>query len=400
MCSHLTTPPRLSSTRRGSVAALSLPLLFAIGVAIAAFIATPDADTGESIALYDARLNEPSPLATWPWPRARRDMPYPGVTHWLDHSSPDGTYLDLLDFDFTANPHLRWGIYDQDEDDARPFDNQVRGNAHGVGWVIQHLNARFRRRATGVETGSARAGRVIAACNGAFYGYGSSQTPPRDYNFHVAPVVIRGQAHYTRINRRWTFGVNYRAGRPVFKVFHMPTAAKMTHEFDFAAGGVQCLIRDGRPLHLQPYPRPGDKLLRAPVPSTPQDAGHIPGFDHMKTSRVSWAWTHDQRHLYLLVVTEPDNEMVSLLALQKHIPRAGGWMVSDVQRFWLAMHVWCAINSDGGAVAQMAYLRSDGNYEMVPPRSGSMAMRQTYTPTFTRAPQAGTVMYYYVSAND
>ncbi len=60
----------------------------------------------------------PSPLATWPWPQAAQDTPHPGVTHWLDRSSPDGTVLDFFDFDLRANPHLRFEIYDQDQDDA------------------------------------------------------------------------------------------------------------------------------------------------------------------------------------------------------------------------------------------------------------------------------------------
>src|SRR5437763_4034906 len=74
----------------------------------------------------------PSPLATWPWPRAARDTPDAGVTHWLDRSSQDGTVLDLLQFDFTANPRLRLELYDQDEDDPVPFDNSVDYWARGI----------------------------------------------------------------------------------------------------------------------------------------------------------------------------------------------------------------------------------------------------------------------------
>ena len=64
-----------------------------------------------------------SSLARWPWPQAVQDTPHPGVTHWLDTSSPDGTMLDFFDFDFGKNPHLRFEIYDQDEDDTHPFDD-------------------------------------------------------------------------------------------------------------------------------------------------------------------------------------------------------------------------------------------------------------------------------------
>src|SRR5436190_22039228 len=55
-----------------------------------------------------------SPQANWPWPHALQDRPHSGVTHWVDSSSPDGTILDLFDFDFSVNPSLRMEIYDQD----------------------------------------------------------------------------------------------------------------------------------------------------------------------------------------------------------------------------------------------------------------------------------------------
>ena len=86
----------------------------------------------------------PSPLAVWPWPRAAIDTPHPGVTHWLDTASPDGTMLDFFDFDLRKNPHLRFEIYDQDEDDARPFDDFADCWPRSVGWVTRHLNATHR----------------------------------------------------------------------------------------------------------------------------------------------------------------------------------------------------------------------------------------------------------------
>lgn len=83
----------------------------------------------------------PAALTTWPWPQAVQDTLGPGVTHWLDRSSPDGTALDLFQFDFAANPHLRLELYDQDEDDAKPGDNSVDYWPQGVGQATRHLNA-------------------------------------------------------------------------------------------------------------------------------------------------------------------------------------------------------------------------------------------------------------------
>src|SRR5437868_1322809 len=80
-----------------------------------------------------------SPLATWPWPHAVRDALHPGVTHWRDASSPDGTLLELFDFDFSVNSHLRLEIFDQDENDAVPFDNRAKFWNQGVGQIAHQL---------------------------------------------------------------------------------------------------------------------------------------------------------------------------------------------------------------------------------------------------------------------
>ncbi|NCO38527.1 MAG: hypothetical protein COZ06_02975 [Armatimonadetes bacterium CG_4_10_14_3_um_filter_66_18] len=328
-----------------------------------------------------AESDAPSALSQWPWANAGRDEPHRGVSHWRTRTG-DGTALDLLRFDFSVNPELRLELYDQDEDDATPFDNQVDFWSRGVGQVTRHLNRNGR-------------GRVIAAWNGLFF---SNEPGERDRRWarHVAPVVLNGKAHYNVGNHRWTFGVQYRDGKPAFKTLHLPDKGTLEREFAFGAGGAQCLIREGAPLQLQPPPRPGDKPLPRPVPSTPREAGHIPDVDHIRTSRTSMGWSRDQQQFYLLIVKEPDSEVGSALALRGRIPVVGGWTVADLQRFWLSMRVWGAVNIDGGDVTQTVYLREDGGYEMVPPRWATPEPRLTFSPEFRKAPGGGTLMYFYV----
>src|SRR5207245_102004 len=103
-------------------------------------------------------LDAPAEMAAWPWPNAVREQIRPGVTHWLDRSSPDGTVLDLFEFDFGRNPRLELLLFDQDEDDERPFDNRAAFWERGVAAVTKQLN----------EEGN---GMVIAATNGPFFGF-------------------------------------------------------------------------------------------------------------------------------------------------------------------------------------------------------------------------------------
>jgi len=329
------------------------------------------------------RLDLPSPSATWPWPNAEKSELRAGVTRWYDRSPADGTTLELFQFDFAANPRLRFELYDQDEDDAVPFDNLADYFPFGVGHAVRHLNAKGR-------------GKVVAAWNGLFFAYDFKSGGPRGMARHIGPVVLRGKVHHNVGNHRWTFGVKHEKGGPVFKALHLPDRPTMAKEFDFAAVGAQCLVREGRPLRLQPYPGPENRPVPQPVPSTPDEAGHIPLVDHMRTSRTSMAWSREGRQLYLLVVNEPDHELGSKLAVKRHQEASGGWMVSDLQRFWLAFGAWGAVNSDGGAVTQLAYLRRDGKYEMLPPRIVSPNGRREFGPDFEGAPEGGTLMYFFV----
>ncbi|MDQ2801103.1 MAG: phosphodiester glycosidase family protein [Armatimonadota bacterium] len=323
----------------------------------------------------------PSPQARWPWPKAVKEAPHKGVTHWIDKSSPDGTLCELLDFDFAANPSLRLELYDQDEDDARPFDDKVVYWPNGVGSVTRHLNQLGR-------------GPVLAAWNGLFF------DSPHSPASHVAPVVLNGHVHYNVGLIRWAFGVQYDdLGHPQFKTLHEPSKTTLARELTYGAEGAQCLVLNGQPLKLQPFPKTGDITPPTPVPSTAQEAGHIPGIDHIKTSRTTMGWTRDNRHFYLLIVKEPDTETGSFAFLHGAKGVDGGWTLADEQRFWLAKGVWGAVNIDGGDVTQLTMLRRDGRYDMVPPRWASPAMRLQFGPNFANAPQGGTMMYFYVREN-
>lgn len=327
-------------------------------------------------------LDAPAQRACWPWKQATSETPHPGVTHWVDRSSTDGTVLHLYDFDFAANPRLRLELYDQDEDDAVPFDGKAAFWATGVGQATRHLNEKGR-------------GPVVAIWNGLFFT--ADKWGRRDgLAGHVAPVVLDGKVYYNVSKIRWTFGVHYVENQPQFKVLHCPDRKTMEAEFTFAAAAAQCLIRDGAPLKLQPYPAPNDKPLPQPVPSTPEEAGHIPLVDHIKTSRTSMGWSKDHDHLYVLIVQEPGQEGESIQAFLKRQPVKGGWMVSDLQRFWQALGVWGAVNIDGGYVTQLAGLRKDGNYDMLPPCWVATDHLRTYPPTFAKAPEGGTLMYFFV----
>lgn len=393
-----------------------------------------------------SQLDVAAPLTTWPWPGAVKTITHRGVTHWLARS-PDGTTLDLFEFDFARNPGLRFQIYDQDEDDAKPRDNRVAYWQRGLGDVVRDLNLRpmqlekthgdsnaIRRSDAGRGVATTRNGAIIVACNGLFFGLENRKPRVADRAFHLAPVVLRGRVLFNKSNHRWTLGVSERNAHPTFTTRLLPGRDELM-PFSYAAGGAQCLLRDGVPLRLQPYPRPHEAPLVPPVPTGPDEAGHIPSLDHIRTSRVSLGWTRAtpaaSGKLYLLFVKEPDGETGSRLALARRLPAThrlsrGGWMLSDVQRFWLAMRVrgvTDAINSDGGDVAQLAFRRPDSRYVLVPPRFSYEAVeenealtngqprptpapwqppahdatqRRVFDSRFAGAPPGGTIMFFVV----
>jgi hypothetical protein len=321
--------------------------------------------------------DHPAPMARWPWPQSKTDHPHKGVKHWIDRSSPDGTVLELIDFDFRANPSLRLELYDQDEDDKIPFDNQSKIWIQAVGQAAHHLN----------EAGR---GRVIAAWNGLFFQGENGRTS------HVAPVVLDGRALYNVGLVRWAVGVKYHGDHPAFKVMRLPPFRVLAHEYDFAAEGASCLILDAKPLHLQPFPKPDEYAFPPSEVPGPGDAGFVRKVDHIRTSRTSLAWSKNNRHFYLLVVKEPDSESESLMALRFRRPSVGGWTVADEQRFWHQFGAWCAVNLDGGDVTQLALLRRDGRYDLVPARWGSSDMRLILPPDLAGAPYGGSMMYFFI----
>lgn len=332
--------------------------------------------------------SRPSQLTLWPWPNAEKSAPHKGVAAWTK-TAPDGTLLRLVQFDFTLNPNLQFEIFDQDEDDEKPWDNNVEYWPRGVGQITKKLN-------------SQRRGRVVAAWNGLFFGYreGGAMVGGGGHAFHVSPVVIDGKVHSFGANHRWTFGIEYsKSGARTFSIAHLPSK-NVLQRFRWAGGSAQCLLLDGEPLRLQPFPKAGDKPLKQPVSSTPQDVGHIPLFDHMKTCRASIAWSRDSRKMWVLWVKEPDSESGSAFAMRRGLPVGGGWTVPDLQRFWLSMKnvgVSTAVNSDAGDVLQATLLRSDNNYDLIPPGWATRAYTmKTFAPDFADAPQGGSLMYFVV----
>ncbi len=331
--------------------------------------------------------NAPSALSIWPWPQAENDSPQRGVTHWHTGSVQSGTLLDLWEFDFKTNPRLKLELFDQDQHDATPGDNRVDFWALGVGHFVQRFDNPNNR--------------IIAAWNGPFFGY--DRKSDNRLAFHVAPVVLNGKVLYNNMNHRWAFGVKYVTGKPVFKTFHLPGRDVLEKEFDWASGAMQCLIKDGKPLKLQPFPWPGAPPIPQPVKSTPQEAGHIPDFDHMKSCRISMAWSRDNERFYLLSVKETDTESGSIRALRNVQPMGGGWMTSDVQNFWLSLgkskSIWGAVNNDAGDAAQVIWCQPNGSWNLLPERMAAPEMLLKLPADFKTAPEGGTLMYWCVREN-
>ena len=89
----------------------------------------------------------PAPDAVWPWKSGHVKTLAKGVTQ-TSKVATDGTLLDLWEFDFAANPRLRWEIFDQDEDDEKPFDNHVLYWNRNVARATKELEAKGRGKIT------------------------------------------------------------------------------------------------------------------------------------------------------------------------------------------------------------------------------------------------------------
>jgi hypothetical protein len=44
---------------------------------------------------------------------------------------------------------------------------------------------------------------------------------------------------------------------------HLPSKSTLAREFDWGGGSAQCLIKDGQPLRLQPFPEKGRQTYQA-----------------------------------------------------------------------------------------------------------------------------------------
>ena len=340
---------------------------------------------------YDA-LTAPAQNTRWPWPGAKRETLRAGVAHWSSVTD-DGTTLDLLEFDFHANPRLKFGLWDSDLNSSPD--------------ITKPLN-RFPYWRNGIATQAAamnKRGDLVACWNGGFFGLLNAKPRASDRAFHLSPIVRNGRAFYSGVNYRWTWGAQTRDGKIQFKLQHQPKFAALPRDFDAATGTLQALMIDGQPLELRPYPWFGETPQKPPIASTPREAGHIPTLDWMHTSRTSAAW-NEAGKLWILIVKEPDGEAPSRALFNARKRGRGGWTLADEQRFWLSMRkvgVQSAVGLDGGDVAQAAWRKPDDKFEVLAPRialpaTQSATKRLTTDAQFKSARElrGGALTYFWV----
>lgn len=344
-----------------------------------------------------AVLAPPSVLAKWPLGSATSQLGPRGVSHTSARDA-DGTDVDMLEFDFAANPKLRLELFDQDSDDAHPFDNHARYWGRNAAYILAHE--------------SNAAGVPIAVCNGGPFEFDHVRT--RDEAWHLAPVVEGGRVHFPEISsaqsQLWTLGVRDSSnsqGR--FETMLRPSSAGLK-KFRFATGGVQCLVRDGAP--LSPGEPPSDGKWAAFKAPTISQAGDLGRADWTKTSRVSLGWSRDGGKLWMLCVHDPQAESASRVALSLRArgqadastpPFGCGWSLRDVQNFWKSKGAWGAVALASGDFAQFAARRSDGQIEFVPShvaglfwKSARGRTRLTCSPSLKGAPTGGSALFYWL----
>jgi hypothetical protein len=117
----------------------------------------------------------------------------------------------------------------------------------------------------------------------------------------------------------------------------MPDKMTLAKNFTFASGAAQCLVRDGKPQNLHPWPKWDEPPPPQPVPCAPDEAGYIPnvGLDPDLT-RDDGLVARSESIFICCSSPRPGDETGAVMASHGHGPATGGWTVSDEQRFWLA----------------------------------------------------------------
>lgn len=327
----------------------------------------------------------PNPDAIWPWPGVTEEPLTKGLKRWMLTDTSDGSTVELIEINLHENKDLRFEIYDQDHHDEVPYDDKTDYYGTNISQVTQRVNKSKDRQ-------------VVLASNGLFHGYlRGPGTPSQGLANHIGLTVSRGVVRYNVGSPRWAFGAKSIDGRQVFDVALTPNKKEIGEKFDEAAVGAQLLVRNGKALRIPPIRQLSDPPLPRPVPTGPEDAGHIPQVDFWRTSRVSIGWTNDSSKLYFLFVNERDNELQSKLVATGRMDAAdGGWTLRDLQNFWLKFGVDNAINSDGGMIAQWNLLLADGTYELQPPRWEAPPDKIKLKPDFSNAPTGGGTLMSFV----
>lgn len=343
-----------------------------------------------------AILAPPSTLAKWPLSGAVTATGPRGVTH-LTARDADGTEVDLIEFDFKANPRLKLELFDQDSDDAHPFDNSARYWGRNAAYILTHE--------------SNPQGALLAVCNGGPFTFDRSKT--LDAAAHLAPLVVAGQTHFPSVtsdeSQLWTFGVRANSTTaPRFEALLRPSLSQL-RSFDYATGGVQCLLKDGALLHLDEPP--ATKKWSPLEPPSASDVGTLGRSDWTKTSRISLGWNRDNSKLWMLSVHDPEAESVSRVALSLRFreladastpPVSGGWSTRDVQNFWKSHGADGAVLLASGDFAQLATRQSNGQINFVPSqvatrfwKAAAGRTRLVSAPTLKGAPTGGSALFYW-----
>ncbi|MDO8682653.1 MAG: phosphodiester glycosidase family protein [Armatimonadota bacterium] len=241
-----------------------------------------------------------------------------GAKHMRAISKWDGTQFDL--FLFNSKSGVRTGLFDLDQHDRNPGDNQ--------NYSFYGMNA-YRsipaiKRAAGLDGSKT----LIAVCNGGLF------TPGTDKLWrasHSSSLVYHRKTCYPVDRPAWTVGLR-NDGLKAASIRFARSHKDLPTNVDYAICDVQALIVNGKPMKDRPMPLN----------------------DEMKMSRTSIAW---DRHgnLFLLVVHELDSEAASKSQVVNDEPQTGGWSFAQLRKFWKVMNVPYAANLASGDSSQVVY---------------------------------------------